>query len=460
MFQLKKITNPMKSSDLLKNVALILFTFCSMDSIAINVTDNAEIHGFASLGYINSSNNLFYGDTLDGRFDIQEIAVNGFWEPSESIRLSGQILYRNIGSISGKNINMDFLMADFKIWENEFNTTGIRLGRVKVPYGIYNSSRDVPHGRPGVFVPKAVYFDSFRDSILAVDGASVYGNLFNDWGNIDYQFYAGRRDINNNSMEHYLFSSDVEGSFDKADIKGLQFMLEPASVHGLKLGYSLFNVDMQLSNGSTNSATQMGQNYALQYILANAANPLSPTLDELGAAQGYAQQQLGQELSNNYRSYINNAELSAYMHTISAQYFWKAFTLTTEYLRANTKVTQDIAATGNTSTDTTTEGYYLQVEWQAKERLMLLARYEKLSLDTSDNKGVKGFESGVLLSPFTHFARGYTLGARWYFSSDLSITGEYSHNHGAAWLPKDDGINAAQLKEEWDYFALQLSYHF
>jgi len=428
-------------------------------AIAIEITNNTELHGFAALSYINSNKNPFYGDTLDGSFDFHEAALNGFWEASDSLRFSGQVLYRNTGDLYEDKFHLDFLMADFKWLSKDSHTLGTRLGRVKVPYGLYNSSRDVPHGKPGIFVPKSLYFESLRDAILSSDGITIYGNSYNSWGNFDYQFFLGKSDLNNSSLEHFLFSSDIPGSFDKTNLKGLQFIFTPEKLSQLKLGYSLLKVDMKLENGSTTSATQLAQSYASQYLIANATNPLAPTTNELNQSQLYAQNQLNQELSN-FRSYLNSAKLDSYMHVLSAQYYWQNFTFTGEYLRIYNTIDTEVAYTGIQSNKATSEAYYAQVEWQAMEKLLLLARYEEFYNDTSDRDGSKSFASGNLISPYTNYSKGYTLGARWYFNSDLSVTAEFSHNKGASWLPKSKTINVSNLQESWDYYALQLSYHF
>jgi|GEM_PF-1167409 len=451
MFEIKKV-----------RVWLVVISICLLPKLsqAIQIGENIEVHGFAALAYVNSNHNPFYGDTQDGSFDFQEAALNGFWEINDSWRLSGQVLYHNTGNIAQDNTNIDFLMLDFKFMEQEFNTMGIRIGRVKVPYGLYNSSRDVPHGRPAIFVPRSIYFESFRDAIISVDGGAWYGNNYSDWGSLDYQFFAGHSKMENNSMEHYLFSKNIMGKFEETDLKGFQFMYVPEMMSNIKLGYSLLNVKTGLKNGSKSTAAGLATDFATQYLFENAINPISPSMEELGMAQLYAQEQLNNELKNNFVHHLQDVKLNAYMHVLSLQYFWENFTFTGEYLRIHSDLEINIADIGGNTSHVTSEAFYTQVEWQALDKLVLLARYEEFYNNTNDRNGSKTFDAGFSVTPLTNYAKGYTLGARWYFNTDTSLTFEYSSNRGVSWLPKDDDINAVELEEKWDYFALQLSYHF
>ncbi|WP_255210748.1 hypothetical protein [Methylogaea oryzae] len=67
-------------------------------------------------------------------------------------------------------------------------TLGVRLGRVKLPIGLYNATRDVPFTKPTILLPQSIYFERTRDLALSADGGMFYGEHRADWGNISADF--------------------------------------------------------------------------------------------------------------------------------------------------------------------------------------------------------------------------------------------------------------------------------
>lgn len=59
----------------------------------------------------------------------------------------------------------------------EHGKLGVRLGRVKNPFALYNETRDVIWTRPGVLLPQSIYFDALalRQPEISSDGGILYG---------------------------------------------------------------------------------------------------------------------------------------------------------------------------------------------------------------------------------------------------------------------------------------------
>jgi hypothetical protein len=69
---------------------------------------------------------------------------------------------------------------------------GVRAGRVKLPFGLYNDSSDVDSARVPILLPQSVYPISNRDFLLAQTGVELYGRGdLGAAGALDYRLYGG-----------------------------------------------------------------------------------------------------------------------------------------------------------------------------------------------------------------------------------------------------------------------------
>ena len=58
-----------------------------------------------------------------------------------------------------------------------YDQLGFRAGRIKLPYGLYNQSRDVDMARTSVLLPQSVYSEVDRELLIAYEGVGLYGNV-------------------------------------------------------------------------------------------------------------------------------------------------------------------------------------------------------------------------------------------------------------------------------------------
>lgn len=121
--------------------------------------------------------------------------------PSPKLQLSGQLLHRRAGEGSNGGIHIDFGFLDYNFANTPAAEIGIRLGRMKNPFGFYNDTRDVPFTRPSILLPQSIYFDRTRNLALASDGIQVYGESRADWGNITVQFGAAFPQVDGHDTE-------------------------------------------------------------------------------------------------------------------------------------------------------------------------------------------------------------------------------------------------------------------
>ena len=150
---------------------------------------NLQIHGFASQGWLKSTDNNVFGQSSSssGSFDFREIGLNASMRPLSNLQFSVQGLSRTAGEGSPGNIRLDYGFIDYTFSNQENSQFGIRLGRMKNPLGFYNDTRDVPFTRPSILLPQSIYFDRTRKLAIAADGAHLYGEYRSDYGDVSFQ---------------------------------------------------------------------------------------------------------------------------------------------------------------------------------------------------------------------------------------------------------------------------------
>ena len=116
-----------------------------------------QIQGFAAQGLIGSTNNHFFGDSRNGvSTEFTEAGLHGTWQALDAVRLSGQVLYRRAGESDQDGLRVDYAQADWQFYQTEVSQLGLKFGKVKLPYGLYNETRDVPFTRSGILLPQSV----------------------------------------------------------------------------------------------------------------------------------------------------------------------------------------------------------------------------------------------------------------------------------------------------------------
>lgn len=150
-------------------------------------------HGFVSQGYLKSSDNNFLGaSTKEGTFAYTEEALNFNLHPIDKLRVAGQFLGRDLGPAGNHKVNVDFFLGEYR-WREWL---GARIGRVKLPNGLYGTVMDADVARPEILQPQSLYPLTFRDFLLAFDGVDAFGNIpIAKAGEIQYEVFGGTMDI-------------------------------------------------------------------------------------------------------------------------------------------------------------------------------------------------------------------------------------------------------------------------
>jgi hypothetical protein len=184
---------------------------------------NIQVHGYATQGFVYSTNNNWdTTDSTDGSSAWTEAVVNLSARPEPRLRIGIQARYYLLGDY-GNALTLDWAQADFKVNEK----FGFRVGKVKTPTGLLNESQDIDPAQLWVLLPQSIYALASRNAILSHYGGVVYGAipLAESFGRLEYRLYGGERKV----------ASD-DGSLVQFEVNGVQI---PNGVSGVTFGATL-----------------------------------------------------------------------------------------------------------------------------------------------------------------------------------------------------------------------------
>lgn len=232
---------------------LLVFVCCvlwgSWSASAVDL-DQIQIHGFASQGYLRSTNNDYLrADTKDGTIEFSEVGFNITSKLTDRLRVGMQVLSRDLGSAGNDTLGFDWASIDYRYR----NWLGARFGIVPRAFGLYNQIRDIDAARNSVFLPLSVY-DETQRGFLGMKGATLYGSLP---GGFDYQIQYGA--FGNDSDA----SATTTSRFEVKDNSRVLYLEWNTPLDGLKL-YGMHNYQLILftrtsNNVETTSESEMNE---------------------------------------------------------------------------------------------------------------------------------------------------------------------------------------------------------
>jgi hypothetical protein len=147
-----------------------------------------EIHAFVSQGFILSAENDYLASTKTGSLEFSEVGVNLTKTLPENLRVGVQLFAHDLGTFGNFAPQFDWYYLDWhpKDW------LGIRVGRLKMPFGLYNELNDVDAARVPILLPQSIYQVDHREYLFALAGGELYGDLqLGDAGSLEYRAYGG-----------------------------------------------------------------------------------------------------------------------------------------------------------------------------------------------------------------------------------------------------------------------------
>ncbi len=373
-----------------------------------------QIHGFASQAYILTSDNDVFGNSDDGgRFGLTEAGLNASVRPLPKLQVSAQVLSRRAGVGNSGMPRLDYGFFDYRLYSQETNQFGIRVGRLKNPLGFYNDTRDVAFTRPGILLPQSIYFDRTRNLALSSDSVQLYGDsAHSSLGTVSVQFGIALPVVGD---------KDTESSF-------LGPSAAPLPGHLTKdvsyIGRGIYESnDKRIRLAISGSWVNIGYNPSAHEPIGSGLIQFSPVY-------------------------------------FSAQYNAERWSLTSEYALRHF-VYKDFNNKGFDSLNFFGESFYFQGEYRFTPKWEGIVRYDVLFTDKADRDGSHFAATDPLKRPaHSRFAKDITVGLRWNVTPEFMLRAEYHRVNGTGWLSTLDNSNSAATEQHWNLFAIQASYRF
>lgn len=378
-------------------------------------------NGVITQGLFHTDGNNVYGQSADDvSLDYTEFSLNGNYKLPHDARLSAQGIYRHAGA-GFDGVDLDYLFAEKGFINNFDYAVGVRLGRIKHPYGVYNETRDIAFTRPSVYVPQSIYLDILgRDSLVSFDGVGFYSHYFASQGTatLELVYGKGRED-------------DTDNIYLSEDFVELDVQNDPDNGYTLKLSYQSndgrFLIAYGYGRGSFKSNIPLDLNDYSPLIPFDV-----PPISLITEVEGDS-------------------------HILSLAYSFDHWNLVVEYLESDAKSgSPAIVADAVTSQFITPDfvsslqgfsfrnqyrGRYIQIERDLSANLKLLSR-----LDYSYSK-----------ESFERRTSDYMIGVRWLPRDNMLINAEYHYLDGSFWINRAENPTRAQY---WNMFAASISFRF
>lgn len=407
---------------------ILVLTFLSLFINSAHSMDKnkTQVHGFASQGYIKTSDNSFFGDSKKGSYDFREFGINASTKLSDKTHIAGQIISRHAEMGGDHTPRIDYALIDFRLASNENNHWGVRTGRIKNNFGFYNATRDVAHTRPSILLPQSVYQDRVRNIYLSSDKIEFYSDHFLDNGELSLVADVGIPVINNHHLE--------------------------AAILGINWGGKL--------EGKTSTLVQAeythGQNW--RFVAGIADTNIQFNRSSTFTFKGWPDPNSG---SNNIR-----------LTVLGAQYNTRNWNLTGEFVRQDLESKNYTGFNFIQDNEHSTEGFYLQYGYRIHQDWEVILRHEEFYEDTTDKNGTTTAAKSQLAAlsgvpaPFApspahnSFQKDNTFGVRWHATPKFLLQAEYHDIDGTALLPSLDNPDRTQSIKKWGMFIITGSYRF
>jgi hypothetical protein len=368
-----------------------------------------DVHAFVSQGFIKSTDNQYLAKSKRGSFEFSEVGVNLTRALGDNLRVGVQFFTRDLGPIGNYRARFDWFNLDYHF----FDWLGVRAGRTKLPYGLYNETSDIDAARVPVLLPQSVYPTASRDALLAQTGIELYGYIaLGAAGALDYRLYGGTLylDLGDSSTARF-------GNLEVPYVIGARAMwLTP--LPGLQLG---------------------GTVQALRFDgVYTPSGPGDPTL--AGLAQGRL-------IPADYAGPIA-FRIPARFWLASLEYSLGDLSLASEYGRTLADI--DITVPGPASPPVqTSESFYVMGSYRVAPWLNPGAYYSIRFPDVNDRHGREAYQHDVALT------------LRFDLTQNWLLKVETHYMHGTAGL--DAALNGAApstLEKDWAVLLLKTTAYF
>jgi len=188
-------------------------------------------HGYLSQAYAFSDGNQILGIPKAGTLDYQTAALQVRADITAADSFAVQLSHERNGLSPAQKVSPD-VKLDWIFYEHQFGDSAIKVGRVKVPIGIYNEVRDVGTILP-FYRPARDFYGEGTYATETVDGALVSHRfrLGGGW-DLNGDVYYGNWSLFDSHQNEVKVSKSL----------GTQFFLD-TPVSGLRFGVGALRFD-------------------------------------------------------------------------------------------------------------------------------------------------------------------------------------------------------------------------
>jgi hypothetical protein len=411
------------------------------EAFAQEAGNTVTLRGFVSQGYLKSSANRFLAaETEEGTFAFTEAALNFSAQPLPKVRIAGQLFARDLGTQGNNRLILDWGLGEYRVRDE----IGIRIGRIKLPLGLYNTLADADVTRPEIFQPSALYKPERRDLTNAVDGVGIFGTLqLGGAGYLEYEGLVGTLDLD----ETYLLTRSTNT---------LSTALLPA------LSALRFTGASYVVGERTGKAKHSWGGYVEWHPRVSGLRVrgglLGANLD-LGALTTYNAFSGPAPVSINIRSALH-IEVP-HQVVLSAEYSRGGLRLSAEHARLKVKSTTTLSGTpfpapAPSTTTTHPNSSYGQAAYRFNDRLQVSGYYSVSYADGKDKGGLNLVRSGR--PAHAGWVKDLAATLRVDVNTHFLVKAEVHRLNGTENLSAAE--NPKPLDEDWTLFAIKTTLHF
>ena len=389
-----------------------MFSFQGTD-LHIRGLPPVTFHGFASQGFLASTDYQYLGNSSHGSFEFNEFALNASMSPFNRTRIAAQAFMFDMGNVGNYEPGLDYGLVDYTFCD-EF---GVRGGRVRRPMGIYNHILDVDLARTSVLLPQGLYDARWRDFSASLDGGSFYGSIdLGKVGGLSYEAYAGKLNL----------------AQDGGIAQWVKNGLPPASI-------ASFNS----IEGDVVAGAQLWWSTPLPGLRAGAAAGQANENYDITVRPPFGPGGIHTEVHTPYQQY-------------SLEYQWKAWTFQTEYQTIAVLNEDSAAGRAFNRGRTRQDAWYLGAAYRINKWMEAGTYYTEFYRDIGNRNG-EGFAPPLATSDAAQ--KDLALSLRFDPKPWWIIKAEGHFIRGTALL-RDNANNPARDNDGWWMLALKTTFSF